>query len=418
MLAGNEISEASKRRGLFSLLITTFFMWAGFFMVIPLMSVYYVDKLGWAAASIGLVLAVRQFTQQGLTPISGMLADRVGAKALILTGVLLRVVGFAALAWADTFPLLLLSTLLAALGGSMFDSPRSAAIAALTNKENRSRFYSLTGMVNNLGLIVGTQVGALLLPVSFDVVALGAALCFLATFFVTLFMLPAVRVSSRDPEEAAGGMTDGLRKALHDKPFMMYNWLLVGYWFMWVQISISLPLAAKGLGGGDETISWIFAINSVLTIAFQYPLIRFASKRLRPLPTLVLGVGTMSLGLGSIALANSIPALMGCVVLYALGGLFASPMQQTVTAELADPRSLGSYFGVNSLALALGGGLGNLSGGLLYDLGKQLAFPELSWLVFCAVGLAATTGLFLLASYLRRRQETAQEPYVEDLASA
>jgi DHA1 family multidrug resistance protein-like MFS transporter len=126
----------------------------------------------------------------------------------------------------------------------------------------------------------------------------------------------------------------------------------------------------------------------------------------------------MSLGLGSIALANSIPALMLCVVLYALGGLFASPMQQTVTAELADPRSLGSYFGVNSLALALGGGLGNLSGGLLYDLGKQLAFPELSWLVFCAVGLAATTGLFLLASYLRRRQETAQEPYVEDLASA
>ena len=418
MLAASEISEASKRRGLASLLITTFFMWAGFFMVVPLMSVYYVDKLGWAAASIGLVLAIRQFMQQGLTPISGMLADRLGVKGLILTGVLLRVVGFATMAWADTFPLLLFSTVLAALGGSMFDSPRNAAIVTLTNKENRSRFYSLTGVVNILGLTIGTQIGALLLSASFALVAWGAALCFLATFFVTLFMLPPVRVSQRGPEEAEAGLTDGLKKAFHDKPFMMYNWLLVGYWFMWVQISISLPLAAKGLGGGNETVSWIFAINAVLTIVLQYPLVRLASRWWRPLPTLVLGVCLMALGLGSIALADSIPALMACVVLYALGGLFASPMQQTVAAELADPRALGSYFGVNSLALALGGGLGNLSGGVLYDLGKQYAFPELSWLVFCAVGLAAATGLAVLAAYLRRREERAQEAYVEDLAGA
>jgi DHA1 family multidrug resistance protein-like MFS transporter len=125
----------------------------------------------------------------------------------------------------------------------------------------------------------------------------------------------------------------------------------------------------------------------------------------------------MALGLGSIALANSIPALLSCVVLYSFGGLFAAPMQQTVAAELADPRALGSYFGVNSLALALGGGLGNLSGGLLYDIGKQLGFRELSWLVFCAVGLIAATGLSMLASYLRR-QETTQESYIEDLVGA
>lgn len=417
MLAAEQIGEAGKRRGLISLLATTFFMWAGFFMVIPLLSVHYVDNLGWAAASIGLLLAIRQFMQQGLTPISGMLADRFGVKGLILTGVMLRVLGFAAMAWANTFPLLLLSIMLAALGGSLFDSPQRAAIAALTDSENRSRFYSLSGVVNNLGLTIGTQIGALLLAVSFELVAIGAALCFLATFFVTLFLLPPVRTSVQDTEHPTR-LTEGFRRALHDKPFMLYNWLLVGYWFMWVQISISLPLAAKGLGGGNETISWMFAINAILTIALQYPLIRLTSKWMRPLPTLVLGVAMMALGLGSIAFAGSIPVLMGCVVFYALGGLFASPMQQTVAAELADPRALGSYFGVNSLALAVGGGLGNLSGGLLYDVGKQFAFPELSWIVFCVVGLASATGLALLTTYLRRTQEKAQEVYTEDLATA
>ena len=74
------LSEAARTRGLRVLLATTFFAWAGFFMVVPLIAVHVVDRLGWAAASIGLVLAVRQFTQQGLTTLSGVLADRLGAK--------------------------------------------------------------------------------------------------------------------------------------------------------------------------------------------------------------------------------------------------------------------------------------------------------------------------------------------------
>src|SRR5436190_4127567 len=120
MLPTRSLSSTTRRRGLYTLMADSFLMWAGFFMIIPLLSIYYVERLGWAATSIGVVLAVRQFTQQGLTPISGILADRFGAKGLILTGLLLRTVGFGAMAWANTFPLLIMCALLAALGGSMF----------------------------------------------------------------------------------------------------------------------------------------------------------------------------------------------------------------------------------------------------------------------------------------------------------
>jgi DHA1 family multidrug resistance protein-like MFS transporter len=65
-------------------------------------------------------------------------------------------------------------------------------------------------------------------------------------------------------------------------------------------------------------------------------------------------------------------------------------------AQLANPAALGSYFGVGSLALALGGGIGNFAGGLLYDLGQQLAFPMLPWLTFGAVGLLTASGLYFL----------------------
>jgi DHA1 family multidrug resistance protein-like MFS transporter len=48
---------------------------------------------------------------------------------------------------------------------------------------------------------------------------------------------------------------------------------------------------------------------------------------------------------------------------------------------------------VAALALAFGGGLGHLSGGLLLDLATRLAWPALPWLTFAAVGLLTALGL-------------------------
>jgi DHA1 family multidrug resistance protein-like MFS transporter len=67
-------------------------------MIVPLISIHYVEQLGWATASIGIVLGMRQLFQQGFTVVGGMLADRFGARLLILCGLVVRVIGFGAMA--------------------------------------------------------------------------------------------------------------------------------------------------------------------------------------------------------------------------------------------------------------------------------------------------------------------------------
>ena len=128
-------------RGLRTVLAVWFLMNAGFFLIIPLLSVHYVDRLGWAAAFIGLVLAVRQFAQQGLTIFGGALADRVGPRRLILFGVLIRAVSFAVMGFATVPWLLLLSGLLAALGGALFDAPIRATLATLAPEAQLTAVY-------------------------------------------------------------------------------------------------------------------------------------------------------------------------------------------------------------------------------------------------------------------------------------
>lgn len=382
------------------MLADTLLMWGGFFMVIPLIAIHYVDGLGWDAAAIGLVLALRQLIQQGFTVGGGMLADRLGARGLIAVGMLIRTGSFVLMAFADTFPLLLLSAVLAALGGALFDSPSSAAIAALTTPEDRNRYYAILGVVRGLGMALGPLIGSFLIHSSFTLVALAAGGSFLIAFLVTLLIMPPVRVATAERVD----LTYGLRLAVHDRPFVLFNLLLMGYYFLWVQITIALPLRAQAVSGTSDAVSWIYLINATMSIVFQYPLLRLVERRMRPMQILILGVVLMSIGLGSVALAATVPALLLSVALFSMGGLLATPTQQTLLANLANPAALGSYFGASALALAFGGGIGNFSGGLLYGFGQQLGMPALPWLIFAGVGAATALGLALFA----RRNQRAQ----------
>jgi DHA1 family multidrug resistance protein-like MFS transporter len=398
-----ELTFQAQRRGLFAMQAITFLMYGGFFMVIPLVSIYYVDQLGFAAAYVGLTLAVRQLLQQGMTLFGGMLADRIGARGLIAVGVLIRALGFVSLAWADTPLLLMLAMVLSALGGALFDAPSRAALAALAPEAERARVYAVNGVVSGVAMTSGPLLGAVLLRLNFQWVCLGAAFCFFLVFVITLVLLPPVKVSTG--QQSIGY---GFGLVFRDQRFLVFTALLMGYWFLWVQITLSLPLVAAQLTGNSDSVGIVYALNAGLTVVLQYPLLRLVEHRLRPINILIIGVTLMSLGLGGVALVGSFPALLACVVVFAVGVVFASPTQQTVTAELADPRALGSYFGVSSLALAFGGSAGNLSGGWLTDIARAAEVPWVPWLSFCVVGLLCAVGLLLLSMRLRQQQVVDQ----------
>lgn len=395
------LSRAARYRGLILLIVINFMMYAGFFMVIPLVSVYYVQTLGFAAVTVGIALALRQLVQQGISVGGGVLSDRFGGRGLITAGVLVRAAGFASLAFATTPPLLFFAMLLSALGGALFEAPSRAGIAALTTEDERARAFSINGVGGGLGMVIGPFVGSLLLDFGFSTVALAAAACFALIGAISLLLPPIETATDRSR------LGFGLGLALRDRPFLIFTALLMGFWFMWVQLTISLPLAGERLANAGDAVRWIYGVNAGLTVALQLPVIGFMERWLRPLSILILGIALMALGLGMVALADSFPFLIGCVVVFTIGTLLATPAQQSVTAALADPRALGSYFGVNALALAVGGGLGNFSGGLLVDLANTLQAPALPWIAFAYIGLASAIGLMILGNYLQQRRATA-----------
>ena len=70
----------------------------GFYMLMPYLSSYLGNSLGFTAWMVGLVLGIRTFSQQGLYVIGGTLSDHVGYKPVIAGGCALRMAGSCSLA--------------------------------------------------------------------------------------------------------------------------------------------------------------------------------------------------------------------------------------------------------------------------------------------------------------------------------
>ncbi len=388
MVSASALTDRQRWLGIQVIYINTALMYGGFFMVIPLIAAHYGNNLGWSAALIASVLAVRQLIQQGLSLVGGVMADRLGARLPIVAGLLIRAGGFFWMAFAHTPPELFASASLAALGGAFFEAPKSAAGAALTRPAERPAFYRNLGIVGNIGMAAGPALGGLLMRLDFAAVSITAGAIFVVAAVLAWTMLPPLSVASRK----GAHLGEGLLLALRDRRFVTYTVLVMGFWVLAVQYSLTLPFIAGDIGGTDAAVTMVLVTYSLITIATQYPLLRFLDGRLATMSILVAGMAVMALGLGAVALADSMVLLIACTMVYAIGAVMAQPMIQTVQARLVDPGAMGSYFAIGAYALAIGGAVGNLAGGRLYDTGEDIGFSALPWLTFGVVGVLAAIG--------------------------
>ncbi len=388
----HDLTEAQRKRGLFAILYYVISGNLGFFLTVPLVVVHFVDNLGWPAGTVGFALAARLVVQQVLMLFGGAAADRFGPKALLIIGVLMRGLGFGLIGWADTPALLVAVMVLAGLGGAMGDAPRGAAIAHLTEEKQRRRFFGIMAIYAAVGTAVGPLVGVALLALDFRFATALTGGVYALTAIVLLFLLPRFP----RPKSGEGHLLAGVGLALRHRSFMIYTALSIGFWFCAVQLTISVPLAATALGG-NSSVSLVYLVSAALVMGLQYPVLLVVSRYLSPLASFAGGIGLMAAGLILIALASGVASLLLCIGVYTLGSMLANPNSQTVTAEFGTPATYGSYFGVAALAGALGGGLGQVAGGALYEVGQATGAIWLPWVIFGVAGMASAAGMALLS---------------------
>lgn len=384
----SRVSQA-RNLGKYFLLVDNMLVVLGFFVVFPLISIRFVDQMGWAALVVGIALGLRQLVQQGLGVFGGAIADRFGAKPMIVTGMLLRAAGFATMAIAHEPWLLWFSCFLSGIGGTLFDPPRTALVVKLIRPQHRGRFFSLLMMQDSAGAVIGALLGSWLLQYDFRLVcATGAVLFILCALFNGLY-LPAWKLSTvKTP------VREGLGRVLSDRRFVTYVLTLTGYYMLAVQVMLMLPIMVNDIAGTPAAVKWMYAIEACLSLTLLYPIARWSERRFRLEHRLIAGLLLMTVSMMPIGLVGSLQQLFTLICTFYIGSIIAEPARETLGASLADARARGSYMGFSRLGLAFGGALGYAGGGWLFDAGKALSQPELPWMMLGVVGFITLFALW------------------------
>ncbi|MGO4759916.1 MFS transporter, partial [Streptomyces sp. 2MCAF27] len=159
------------------LMVNQFAINLAFYMLMPYLAAHLSGELGLAAWAVGLVLGVRNFSQQGMFLIGGTIADRLGYKAPIMAGCLLRTIGFGLLGWVDNLPALIAASAATGFAGALFNPAVRAYLAAEAG-ERRIDAFATFNVYYQTGMLLGPLVGLALLAADFRLVCTTAAAIF------------------------------------------------------------------------------------------------------------------------------------------------------------------------------------------------------------------------------------------------
>ncbi|WP_036541910.1 MFS transporter, partial [Nocardia cyriacigeorgica] len=350
------------------LMINQFAINTGFFMLMPYLAGYMAGPLGLAAWAVGLVLGIRNFSQQGMFLVGGTLADRLGYKPLIVAGCLLRTGGFALLAFADSLPALIIASAATGFAGALFN-PAVRAYLAVDSADRRVEAFAMFNIFYQAGILFGPVVGLALMAFDFRATAAGSAIVFALLTIAQLRALP-----QHEAEQKTASVLDDWRVVLANRPFLLFSAAMIGCYVLSFQVYLALPMQATRVVGAEAAatlMTAVFVVSGLIAIAGQLRITRwFAARWGRP-QSLVLGMGILAAAFVPLLLVPGTglgtPVAVGAMLVTAavlgVGAAAVFPFEMDTVVALCGDRLVATHYGLYNTIVGVGILLGNLGTG-------------------------------------------------------
>ncbi|CCW09974.1 MFS transporter [Rhodococcus aetherivorans] len=389
------------------LMVNQFSINVGFYMLMPYLASYLAGPLGLAAWAVGLVLGVRNFSQQGMFLLGGTLADRLGYKPLIVAGCLLRTAGFVLLAAVDSLPAVLVAAAATGFAGALFN-PAVRAYLAADAGPRRVEAFAVFNVFYQAGILLGPLVGLALTAVDFRITALVAAAVFAALTVIQIRALPAQTV---EPTATAGPRTsilDDWRTVVANRPFVLFAAAMIGSYVLSFQVYLALPLQAEVIApdraSGTVLVTSLFAVSGLVAIAGQLRITSWCGNRWGTGHSLAVGMVIMAAAFVPVAVSSAAGtfwavaagALVLSAAILAVGTAAVFPFEMDTVVALSGNRLVATHYGFYNTVVGVGILLGNLGTGAVFGWAADAGREWLIWVLLTAIGAGCAAALFLL----------------------
>jgi POT family proton-dependent oligopeptide transporter len=352
----------------------------------------------------------------------GATADRLGfRRALSLAYLILAtayfLLGSIGAPWLapvrNAMPLslfVLVILMLPALGVALV-KPCVVGTTARASRENvRSIGYSIYYTLVNIGGALGPIVASWVhqnLSVE-NVFRVAAASVFLM-FLLVLLLFKEPRQSNEKQVARVRETLVNFGKLLGNPKFMLFLLIFSGYWIVYWQEFITLPLYVHDYIDPRANTEKMLATGPIVVIALTVA-ISVLTKRVAAFRAVLLGTLISMMAFAILALHSTLAAAYAALVVVALGELTQQPRYYDYISRLAPANQQGTYMGFAFLPLGIGAFVaGRIGGKLLHHFGEVQHQPERFWWAITGVG-AVTTLLLWIYDRVAKPSEQSGSP--------
>ncbi|MFF8848150.1 MFS transporter [Streptomyces sp. NPDC015127] len=372
-------------------------------MTTPMLVIYLHTIRGLPLALSASISMVAALVSLAGNPAGGWLADRSGARATSVLGLLIAASGTGALAPVTTSGWAIGAVALLGLGLSIAYPALNALLGHLAPADSLNKSFALQYMLRNIGYGVGGLAAAVIAgrasPGIFQLLYLIDALSFIAAAGLVLRVPTRGRAAAAPEQAKSQGPLESFTVVMRDSRFRRL-WL--------INLAISI-IAFSQLHTGfvayattythvtPRIIGIAYLANTLTVILAQMPILTVVNKRARP--TVLTALCTcMTIPIALVYTSAHTPRIIGILLLItapailAIGETLYAASIPAMVNEFAPSHLRGQYNGALILAFTVGNLLGPAISGFL--LSSHLPLP---WILIMltisliAIGAAALT---------------------------
>jgi predicted MFS family arabinose efflux permease len=382
-------------REVWILAIITFINRAGT-MVLPFLSKYLKEDLGYSYSQVGWIMVCFGFGSMLGSFLGGKLSDKIGfykvmVFSLFTSGLLFFVIQFVTSFWG-----LCLSMFLIMSVADMFRPAMFVSIGSYAKPENRARAFTLVRLAVNLGFAAGPALGGLII-MNMGYHGLFWADGITCIIAITIFAI-LVKEKKAVIEEKEIELETKPKSVFDDKIFWIFLFVCFATAMIFFQIFSTLPLYHHEKYGLTEfQTGLLMTLNGLLIFILEMPIVSyFERKKTSKIKLILYGSLMMAMSFYVLLMANWAGILVISILFITFGEMFIFPFSNSFALSRAPKGQEGKYMALFTMSFSLAH-IGNSKIGM--ELISRFGY-NFNWIFMGSVGMIAVLGCIYLMKLL------------------
>lgn len=374
------------------------------YFIIPYYVIFLRDQIGIPVLSISFLIMVTAMLERGITLPAGMLADKIGAKKIAISGVLLRCVSLLALSASTQFSHFLVVAIISGIGSACFSVGGKKAMLDMTG--NDVKIFSLRSLAINVGISTGPVLGYLLIGYSFRTLCFYNAMAYVLVAFIYIYF-----ITPREPKEGVYASLSVVRQLggiVKNRKLTDLFLIQILFFFTYTFLDLIFPLYASQ-HVSMLAVGLTFTVNSIVVLIINLIISRHVDKIKSPL---AFGFLFFSLSFLTIFLSSRSASPYGFylyllgIVFFSFAEIFFMIMTDVRAIQAAEKSQYGTVMGAMGFVAMMGVGAGNISNGGLYGMLNSKGAVDMFWLTATCMSVS----FFLAGLFFGRKNITKEYP--------